>query len=789
MQIEWSGRTVRLSVRELAEFDPVPAHPERRGQRNRSRLAAGQLWHREMQAIADAETDRVLFEQTMRGRIHAHRWTFDLHGRVDQVVHRKTDLLFREVKSTSHPLPVPPDELQARYPHYFRQLGIYLAMGSLDPDYGRHPLAGELLFVDIRDGVTQIVPINRNQFTETDICRRIAGYLEAGRSLRRAASGARPRPAFPRWREGQEPALDRLRAAFQDGGKSIHLFEAPTGFGKTGLVLQAALESLQAGRVERILYASSKGSGQDTVLQHLDGMLDPENGPQYYRMQSRQEHRLRCPLPHCGRRGDCYEGLTEAWNRNDRSLWELIHGGSPAREQIFEFSEQTRICPYEISRGILDLSEIWIGDYNYIFNPGSRHVFEACPTFDPGKSLLILDEAHNLAERVAQAWSFVCWHETWVSLSGAAQFGGFPEPLREAIDGIVAFLAQAGGRGTLSGARRYEWIDLLETLVHRLDDGAPDLIEENWDPLWECFPMLNLLKHPEMDSLLWSTKPGVLHLSCLDAAPEIAETLRDYRCVLAMSATLPPSDDLTRQWGTARSECTVLTGDAPWRAHAYEVGIDVRADTRLRYRDRHYPLTARTVLNLSEASAQPIVVFFSSYRYAGAVDEYIQVIAPGFPTALQPRGLETAARNAFLDQSLLSARALLLVLGGSFAESIDRLGEYVDTVLVVGPALPEVNPVQESRMRRLDAADRDAAFREVFILPGITKINQALGRFVREPGQKARVVLQDRRFAETPYRDLLAPEYRNATIIRNDDQLTAWIAAGITRAEENRLHD
>jgi Rad3-related DNA helicase len=134
--------------------------------------------------------------------------------------------------------------------------------------------------------------------------------------------------------------------------------------------------------------------------------------------------------------------------------------------------------------------------------------------------------------------------------------------------------------------------------------------------------------------------------------------------------------------------------------------------------------------------------------------------ANGLRVALQPRVRDLAAQSAWVDESLLLGDALFLVLGSSFAESIDALGGRVTHAMVVGPALPEVNAVQRARLAEAarSGLTRDAAFRRVYQIPGMTKVNQALGRLVRAPGHRARVVLQCRRFLEPSYASLLAPD-------------------------------
>lgn len=106
------------------------------------------------------------------------------------------------------------------------------------------------------------------------------------------------------------------------------------------------------------------------------------------------------------------------------------------------------------------------------------------------------------------------------------------------------------------------------------------------------------------------------------------------------------------------------------------------------------------------------------------------------------------------------------------------MGGRVRHALVAGPALPEVNAVQKARMEEAQRGgiDRDTAFRRVYQLPGMTKVNQALGRLVRAPGHHARILLHCRRFAEPAYAELLAPAYQGGVTLTTDTDLAAWLA-------------
>jgi Rad3-related DNA helicase len=231
----------------------------------------------------------------------------------------------------------------------------------------------------------------------------------------------------------------------------------------------------------------------------------------------------------------------------------------------------------------------------------------------------------------------------------------------------------------------------------------------------------------------------------------------------------------------------LLRAHAPWRDHSYDLAFDARVDTSFQHRSHHYTTTAATVVALHDAARGAVAVFFPSYAYADAILKEVAALAPELRVVLQPRLRDLAAQSAWVDTSLLLGHALFLVLGSSFAESIDALGGRVTHAMVVGPALPEVNAVQRARLAEATRAgmSRDAAFRRVYQIPGMTKVNQALGRLVRAPAQRARVILHCRRFLDPGYASLLAPEYQLGTRIDDDEALRSWLAVPPAPAAPN----
>jgi Rad3-related DNA helicase len=252
--------------------------------------------------------------------------------------------------------------------------------------------------------------------------------------------------------------------------------------------------------------------------------------------------------------------------------------------------------------------------------------------------------------------------------------------------------------------------------------------------------------------------------------------LSSYGQAVLTSATFGPPEFFLAACGLNPAQAHWIVAHAPWRDGAYDVAVDARVDTRQRSRERFFALTAETVRHFAGGQPRPIAVFFPSYDYAETIRTYIEAVDAGLRVAMQPRGVDLAAQTEFLDESLLTAHAIFLVLGGSFAEGIDRLGGEVERVMVVGPAVSEPNALNKARQAHFEQTmEAGEAFRRTYLAPGILKVAQALGRLVRAPGHHAKVLLHCRRFAEPATDSLLPEEYRHGQVLRRDQDLLEWL--------------
>ncbi len=774
-----------LSVGELAQFrlGPRDAGTLRSA---RWRMELGSVWHRRLQGeeearaqtLVDAEAPVPRFEVAIAGTLIERGWRVELKGRMDQAVPRPDGgWLLREIKTVSHPLPLPEERLRAMYPGYFAQLGAYLALCRCCGEAEYCAAAAELLFVDIADGARQVLAAGEGAEQEFRAqVRMLVDFCESRRSSRARILTADIAPPFDQVRSGQEGVEEQLNLAGLGGG--VLLFEAPTGFGKTAYALHYALTRMKSGLVRQAVYLTGKSSGQLQVLLEMERRWGTVLRAQ--QMRSKAEHAISSAMHTCGT-ASCRTGIEEQWRRACIDPAALAADGPLPLELARRMGMETGVCPFEITRSVLPFSDLWIGDLNYVFHPRARSVFMEQPGFDHAQAILVIDEAHNLPSRVADAWSARLEARQLEDLQVELSFAHTPRRLSRALDSLHRFVARLHRSERCEETLRYEVQDLLREYADALQ-GEPfdaDVLRPGAaEALWALADALGPLENEALELLIHCPERGVLCITCIDASREIAANLALFGQVLMMSATLRPLEHFRAACGLKEGEGAFLRGVAPWRGMAYEVAADSRADTRFAARGRSLGLTAQTIADICAAPGRsgPVLAMFPSYRYAEDVADALLGAEAFLNVSVQPKGLDLAGQRDFVENSLERCDVLMLVLGGSFTEGIDSLGGRVSHAIVVSPALPEVDAVQKARVENAVGL-RSRAFHDVYMVPGMRKVAQALGRLVRAPGHSAKVLLHCNRFSQADYAGLLDEDLRPQLVIDSRRELLDWLGA------------
>ena len=775
MLIDPAQKLARINARELAQFQSGQSMAPSSPTPSRWRASVGQQWHENLRSHAEKEPGEATFEKTLKTSTFANGWQIDLTGKVDQYIENKGYLTIREIKTISRNLPMAEEDLRELYPAYFAQIEIYLAM-AIDLNLGTtETIAGELTFVSIAESLIQIVQISpENLSLYYRQVQRFQQYLEIRRNNFNRLRELNVNPPFPSWREGQEETLQKLRVETEISSESVVLLEAPTGFGKTGVALQYALEQLQTGQFEKLYILTGKSTGQNQILKQLQIMQDG-NSPRFLQMRNRQEHAIQSPAHTCNG-SECRKDLDEKWNKSGIEPLELFNSGTLTLEKVKKLGAQTGVCPYEITRATIPYADVLIGDYNYVFSPRNNSLLLGQDGLSLNRIFLLIDEAHNLPDRARDNLSSEITSQQAQFLVQGLRFAGASKQILTLAECWADYLQTLDPSPALPLNEVYQMEDQLSELLDQLLHthlNWEEFPESSHEALGELMYLRKLITEMENPNLFWSPGRGVFRLDCLDPSKEISRGLEGFGRCLMISATISPVQQFSANCGFPSTRALpFVQASAPWRREAYRLAIDTRVDTSYKTRGRFYHSTAQTIHQFALTSPNPIVVYFPSYQYAEAILPIVRNLYPTLPVTIQSRNLSLQEQNEFLMKALSDFRILFLILGGSYAEGIDQLGKHIHRAIVVGPSLPVSNHVQRIRMERLQENDPEAAYHQICRQPALIRIRQAIGRMVRAPGQNADILFHCCRFLQPHYRSLF--EEQTPALIQTDEEMVAW---------------
>ncbi len=600
-------------------------------------------------------------------------------------------------------------------------------------------------------------------------------------------------PAFPfaSARPVQEDLVREIDGAAASG--LVLLCSAPTGVGKTAAALYPFLaRALREDR--RVFFVTSKTSQQELALETLRRMLSPGCGALAVQISAKDrvcpQAELGCAEGRCPWQADFGDRLT-ATGLSDA----LAREGVVTAEQMATRARVHHLCPFETSLALAMRASVVVCDFNYVFDPRVylRRFFDV----SDGRDLLIVDEAHNLAER---AQGYFSPDLDLVRLDALAERCVLlPEPayqragelLREVAAHCRAIAKRLGeerpddgpwveppARGFWEPIEEAACASLLETQAQAAsEERRPDVLApvregrdgRLRDPLRSALALVREFAHgsesddPSRFAALWS--PDRAKRLCLDPAPWLGERIRSFHAAVLMSATLSPLDFHARSLGVDAPSTVQLDLPSPFpRENRLIVAVD-SVDTRFRVRSEHAASIADLIARGVRTRRGNWLAFFPSFAYR---DEVVAKLPRGeHRVLLQLPGMPIEPLLSKLRANRSETLLVCAVHGGLLAEGVDYPGETAIGVFVVGPALPKVEPEREL-VRAFFESELESGFDHAYLLPGLARAVQSAGRVLRSADDVAAIVLVDRRFCEPRYRDRLPVWIRDELVQVSD---------------------
>ena len=291
------------------------------------------------------------------------------------------------------------------------------------------------------------------------------------------------------------------------------------------------------------------------------------------------------------------------------------------------------------------------------------------------------------------------------------------------------------------GARQLPWEEVGERLTDTLS------------------PLLGftraLRRDPEGYAFLWQGgRDRTVTAYALDISGYLAEVTERLRGVVFFSATLEPLPAMARLLGGGEEDAC-FSAPSPFPPERLLV---LRHAISTRYRDREQAAQPLALLCERAVRAHPgrYIVFFPSFAMLRQAEPFFTL-----PHQTQRPGLSIPEREAFLRPYHEAAAPCLslCVLGGIFAEGIDLPGRCLDGVIVIGLGLPQNDLFRETLRGRYQETLGDG-FLYAYLIPGLQKVAQAVGRVIRGETDRGIAVLLDDRYSRADVRALLPAHWQ-----------------------------
>lgn len=588
-------------------------------------------------------------------------------------------------------------------------------------------------------------------------------------------------------RRHQREVIEAIRRAAERGVSFC--LHAPTGFGKTPVVLSALLDVTEDGG--RIIWAVRTGNETDRPIEELKVI---------------SKRRSIFGISFRGKRDMCllarkmgmnsHEGVSNLcrmkrescpYFRNLRRSEDVELENPVSFSEVLEIASKLSVCPYFLQISMLDRVKVISLSYNYVLSPlgwAIRHKVRFRDSF------LVIDEAHNI-DRVAKELN--SRSISLASVERALKEDERYDPrdslnLRRKIASLRDFTISVAKDedGTFSleemlSQTGFEPGD-LKTLHELINTVYSDQIRRGKEPR----SYLNSVAEFLLVALEKSGEDGVVYLYSREDGPSLevwdmraremlSSIWSDFRSVIFMSGTLEPIDAFAETIGLNEfSKMSIPSIADPERVSTVIVkGVSTKGEELSAEMVKRYLRVVESFLELPGNLA----IFTASYRVQEEVLEGIKELAveSGRSLFVEERDMSGDEASRMLKEFKGLPKAgkeglLIAPAGGRFAEGADFPGEELEGIMLLG--IPFDRLTTKTRLQ-IEYSERIHGRRKgrylAYVVPALRRASQALGRAIRSEKDEASFLLADERFLKRAYFSLLPDFVKwNVRIVRWD---------------------
>lgn len=595
--------------------------------------------------------------------------------------------------------------------------------------------------------------------------------------------------AYESFRPGQKELAQRVYEAAVSGETLVA--EAMSGFGKTAAVLTGTLAAAEESGC-RIVYTCRTKRQINRVLEEA-ARLQSRHGFGGASLLSKYDYcllRRQRPVPQESFGWYCtfnvsnnlcsyFMNVTLAAGDFEKTVAKALRH-TPSHLDLVREAESQHLCPYEVARLAMLRARVSVAPYHYVFDPRASSVLFDRNLIDRRKTILVVDEAHNLRDfyrgltsatlDLGQVTGAAREAEALLMMDAAESLRALGALLERIISSQGGWLVNR--LDVLQNFREAKGTAWLQNLAFELSASSGAA----WGAVVyeRRLPSL-ILKVGEFLSRLSSSTGALLvkwggTIGIVDPDPvgDLKDLLAEFRSAVLVSATVSPSDVFKRSLGLSPPLTSTYEVPSEPRVVVRTV-VDRGTSTRYKLRTPEmFTKIADRVAAVINATEQGVGVFVPSYSLLGAVSGLVARRVSQRHMVAEAPGLSNEEASD-LYSSFRSERdsVLFAVQGGRFSEGEDFAGDSMGSVVVVGMSLPPPTPMMYAEYACLKRTGERESYLMLSQLPALRKAFQAAGRHVRNPGKRGMVFLLDERFASASVKELMPSWLRRDIIIGN----------------------
>jgi DNA excision repair protein ERCC-2 len=615
---------------------------------------------------------------------------------------------------------------------------------------------------------------------------------EASDRLRRRELAARLPFPHANLREPQKVLVHDIGTACDDG--RTLLCSAPTGTGKTAAALYPVLRrALENNGI--VFFLTSRVSQQELALRTLSAMLPAGGGALAVQLTAKDRscpfNEWKCVEGWCPLIDSFFDRLTASGIEQRLMETPVLTGEAVTRAAL-----EADLCPFETTLALARRASAIVADYNYVFHPGVA--LKMLLEIRDRPLYLVVDEAHNLAGRVADFYSpqldiaamdrmaTVCLgheseplRETGKLLDSVCRHQRAAwQAIQEENEGVSVFTAEVDRPffetiGETLDAVLYNCFLALASRPSLFPRERPRKGEGGRlgpDPLLEALYTLRTFclcagSEPELFASLWGKDS--LRMVCLNPAAFVKPQCDLFAFTLFMSATMTPFPYYARLLGVEEAASAVLELPSPFPRENRLILAVPSVDTSFKARERDAAAIADLIVRTAALRRGNYLVFFPSFAFRDMVTARFP--AGDYQVILQKPAMKTEPVLKRLADNTRDTLLLCGVQGGVFAEGVDYPGHLAIGAFIVGPGLPMVCPELKVLENYYESHDgKGKGFELAYVTPGVVRAVQAGGRVIRSEKDRGFVMLIGRRFQSKLYREKF-PLFWKDEIVDADD--------------------